>query len=489
MKTILLLTLTAILLFTRTATAEPVIIKGQAPEYAGEEFHLFIENNPILGKDSLLATKQISDSGSFNIEIEINQTLEAYTYLGIYKSSIFIEPNNEYHIDLPARKEKTIHQKHNPYFKPTPARLGIKKQKNLETGDTIPENQNLNASIQSFDAAFTSQRQKLSLNAAAGITSKAKDSILKIFDGQFISSNNYFNQYKKYQLASLEYMISKKKPIFFLEKYFKNAPVLLNNPAYTDLLLKCSNKLFQRLPASPQNDTLIKYIEQDHSYSTIRDAFHLLKQPILKDIVILKAFYDSYFSDNFKKEIILNHIKKMGQESSSIEIRRMASEIHNKLTRLKKGCKPPDFILPDQDSNMISLDSLKEQYIYLSFIRDNDYECQKQIRLLKRFREKEIAEQLDLVSIFAGDSYEKMLSFIKKHELNWTFLFFDGRDELLNQYEIKAYPTYYLLSPSKKLLMSPAPGPNENFGEKLHKKLRERGDLYPKEEGKSNLFK
>ena len=162
-------------------------------------------------------------------------------------------------------------------------------------------------------------------------------------------------------------MISRKKPISFLKKYYKNKPILLNNPAYTNFLLKCGNKLFQRLPDSPQNDTLIAYIEKDSSYTKIRDAFNLLRQPKLKDFVILKAFYDAYYSNNFKKEKILKHIKKISQQGSSVEIKRMANEIHNQLTRLRQGHKPPDFRLPDQDSNLVSLDSLKEQYIYLSF--------------------------------------------------------------------------------------------------------------------------
>jgi thioredoxin-related protein len=47
--------------------------------------------------------------------------------------------------------------------------------------------------------------------------------------------------------------------------------------------------------------------------------------------------------------------------------------------------------------------------------------------------------------------------------LSNTVLIAGTRNDLLKQYKIKAYPTYYLIDPDGNFLFSPAPSPAENF--------------------------
>jgi hypothetical protein len=49
--------------------------------------------------------------------------------------------------------------------------------------------------------------------------------------------------------------------------------------------------------------------------------------------------------------------------------------------------------------------------------------------------------------------------------------------EIIDQYDVRAYPTYYLIGPSGKLQMSPAPSPAEGFESQLFKLMRSKGDI------------
>jgi hypothetical protein len=39
----------------------------------------------------------------------------------------------------------------------------------------------------------------------------------------------------------------------------------------------------------------------------------------------------------------------------------------------------------------------------------------------------------------------------------------DEKSEILEDYDIRAYPSYFLIDPEGKLILSPAPGPDKGF--------------------------
>jgi hypothetical protein len=70
-----------------------------------------------------------------------------------------------------------------------------------------------------------------------------------------------------------------------------------------------------------------------------------------------------------------------------------------------------------------------------------------------------------------------MANYVKNTGLNWTFLHFGNQPSILEEYDIRAYPTYYLIGPDGKLLLSPAQSPGENFEQYLFEIMRSRGDI------------
>ena len=72
---------------------------------------------------------------------------------------------------------------------------------------------------------------------------------------------------------------------------------------------------------------------------------------------------------------------------------------------------------------------------------------------------------------------EKAKDLIERSGYRWKFLHYGNQVNIINEYDIRAYPTYYLIDREGKLVMSPAPTPNDQFEGRLFKVLRADGVL------------
>jgi len=56
-------------------------------------------------------------------------------------------------------------------------------------------------------------------------------------------------------------------------------------------------------------------------------------------------------------------------------------------------------------------------------------------------------------------------------------LHFSNQPDIIREYDVRAYPTYFLIDKEGKLVYSPAPTPSENFETKLFNVMKSNGDL------------
>ena len=86
------------------------------------------------------------------------------------------------------------------------------------------------------------------------------------------------------------------------------------------------------------------------------------------------------------------------------------------------------------------------------------------MKLLKKIQDK-FNRDLDIVSVVIDENYEKASQYLKenKNNFNWDFLYIAMQGEVINNYNVQAVPLYYLINPEGKLILVPAPAPEENF--------------------------
>jgi len=72
-------------------------------------------------------------------------------------------------------------------------------------------------------------------------------------------------------------------------------------------------------------------------------------------------------------------------------------------------------------------------------------------------------KQLEIVTISADPKFNDMLYFAKENKYNWVFLDGSNQTEIFKTYNVKAYPSYFLIDPEGNLVLSPSISPAENF--------------------------
>ncbi len=450
--------------------ANGTTISGKDSTYAGVELEFLVLKNPITGKDSVLTTTTVLQDGSFSVDLDIQETLQVYLYPGIHKLYLFVEPGKEYHIKLPAFKAKTVSDQLNPYYKPFEA--------DLVTEDI---NQNdLNILIRMFLDAYTPYYNKHLSRKFKDKGFEELDSDIEQMDKPFANSKNkFFNDFRAYKYGMLRFIAYQQKSKVVSETYFKGKPFLYANPAYIELFSMLYDKYFIHFTRADENKLLSKALTQEKTYQAVHQVLasdSVLYPDELLNMVLLKNLYEEFYDDNYSRSSLLEVLNSFIESVEDPVQNTIAREIREKVTKLLVGFKPPEFKLYDTDSNLVSLDSFKGKHVYLNFCSCFSYSCLNEFAMLESLYNRH-KEYLTIISIVIDDDIATVRNFLEKSGYSWTFLHFGNQQEILEEYDIRAFPTYFLLDQEGKLVLSPAPSPAKGFEILLFKELKAKGVL------------
>ena len=460
-------------------SSQKVVISGNNPSYSGMEIKVSAYHDFITNSTEELTSFRVDSGGNYQFTILTDQVIQINLKLEYYRGHMFIVPGNEYRIVLPPRRKLSQEQKLNPYFQLKKLHIGVKEARN----DTIiPLHQELNHVINDFDNQFNHlYNEAIKHKVIQSLTSKA-DSIMSVMD----SLNNhvslpFFCEYKKYQKGILEYNLLSidKQTHDIIAKYFTNHHILYNNPAYMELFHLAFKDYFHFQSNKDQNTGLISSIIKEKSYHRLVQQLQQspdLKSDSLVEFIILKEVHDNFYNKEFPKKALINIIDSLYFYTSIPQHKYIAQNIREKVTRVMPGFSAPGFTLLDPDSNLVSLHDYKGKFVYLNFCNSMSFTCIQDFKLLKPMYEK-IHKYVSFITIAVEDDFQKMIDYKKSESLPWDFLNYKTAPEVVKDYNVKVYPTYYLIDPSGKILLSPAPTPQENLEERLFNILRRCGEI------------
>ena len=121
-------------------------ISGIAPSYVGKTLVLSTTHDGWGATKEILDSCKVAEDGSFTLQVNADQTIQAQLDLGYYTGIIYIAKGQNYSINLPYRKEISRKDKLNPYFKPQTILLSFN---NLPVDD-------INRKIADFEDTFDS---------------------------------------------------------------------------------------------------------------------------------------------------------------------------------------------------------------------------------------------------------------------------------------------------------------------------------------------
>ena len=466
-KSLLLLSITLTLL---KVYSQPVVVTGSAKSYAGDEIVFYRYSDQITKTEEELGKCKFDNQGNFKCELKINETNFIFSHLGIYRIYFFAEPGKTYNLALPEKEEKTEEQRLNPFFRETDLFVGIT---NIDKND-------LNYLINAYDIAFNEKFDQIIDDTYKGKKNINVDSLINSIDSRFSQFNlPYFNTYRQYRYGLLKQLTYIQKARSTSDFYFLKKPVLYNNTAYMELFNLVYDKYFIFFSRTETGNAIFKNISLEKSLHNLKKTLsydNVLANDTLMEMVILKGLHDGFFDDKFSRSALLTILDSLYFTSKVPEHLIIAENIRNKVTHLLAGFVPAPFELYDSKGKLVKLDDFKGKYIYLNFCTTSSYTCLQEFSLLQKLYEKH-KKLLEIVTICVDKDKQDITNLLKNTGYDWTFLHYGNKPEIVKDFDIRAYPTYFLIGPDRKLLLSPAPTPRENFEIQFFKILRSKGDI------------
>ena len=471
-----IVTILAILAFTTCMSAQEVVIKGNAPSYAHDRLVFKTFSDYITGSLKTLDSVEINGEGEFVCRFSSASTIKVFCEKGVYRVILYVEPGKEYTIKLPEKKEKTRVQEMNPYFQHTQVYPGILNADKNE----------LNLLIRDFENIFSDYANpRYLLYVYRKGRKSGVDSLIQHIDAAFAgASHPYFTVYKKYKYALLKHLAYIRDTKFMTHKYFTYEPIKYNNDAYMELFCQLYHDYLNYYKKSAEGAQVLTDIAHAKSF---KDLMFTLKKntalanDTLRELVILKGLHDAFYerkttdSREFPVPQLLQTLDSARMEASTAMNREIAENIKNKVTRLLEGTKAPDFALYDMDSSLVTLSGLAGKYVYLDFSAAWNFTCTQELELLKKLHKK-YGKYITFVTVFTDDDTTVLNDYLQENEFPWTILHYGAQPEILKQYNIRAYPTYYLIDSEGRLAMSPAEAPSEDMEYYLFRIAKEQID-------------
>lgn len=456
------------LLFSVNTVA--VTIEGSDSTYAGQVLEFMIPKDPITGVDSVLGQAIVQSDGYFSVNLDITETMQIYLFPGKFKFYLFVEPEKSYHLILPPFQDKEPKDKLNPYFRPVEYHLGIKNFSKDE----------LNIQIRMFLDAYIPYYKKHIDKVFTDKDFEQLDKDIQKMDKPFEkSANKFFNDFRKYKYGMLRMLAYQHKSKTISDLYFKDQPFLYHNSAYIDLFIMLYDQYFTHFSRADEEKKLAKALTEAKTYEEVKSVLkedNVIKPEELLNMVILKCLYDEFYDDNYARNSLLSVLDSFIESVQDPNQNFIALNIRKKVIKLLEGYMPPAFELYDMDSNLVTLQQLEGKYIYLNFCSCFSYSCLNEFVMLKKLYEKH-NKYLEIVTIVIDDDFALAHDFVRRSGYSWKFLHYANYPQVLKDYDIRAYPTYYLIDNKGKLAISPAPTPTDGFEIILFKELRSKGLL------------
>jgi len=440
--------------FTNSNFAQSVKITGNAKTYAGDSLYWKTYSDQITFTEKQLAACKVANNGDFEFNLAIEKPSISFIHLNVFKGILYLEPGKSYRIFLPQKVKKLPEDELNPFFEETEFFI---RCKNIDSTD-------LNYYIKKFDRLYDTSIAKSFKQFKGKIAKSVVDSMIQLMENEFsMCKNEYFNNYRTYSYASYRLIAYERNKKRFMNEYFANKEILFNNPAYMDLFNNVFSNHLSVLYREPKGKAIPFNLIRQKSLSKLKstlDSFPHLTNDSLQEIVILKSLFDNFYKEDFPQKPMLFMIDSIEISSRTKEIRTIAKNIKNKLTKLFPGYDAPNFNLVDKNNKAFSLESFKGEFVYLNFCNPNSYACQKDFRTLQKLNLQQY-EKFKIVTICICNSLDEMKRLVKSNKYNWTFLYYEKNSQLLKDYNVRVYPSYYLINPEGKLVMAPAFPPEE----------------------------
>jgi len=453
-------------------------VHGSGPGYSGKAVNITIAWNPFITVFEYSNRVVCSEEGIFELEIPLESPKVVQFETGMYQAYLYMQPGYHYEVYLPKYQEKDRDARISPFYQPVVIPLKVSSRTSLTTGEQISGEQEINATIATFDSMFAGLNNGIIMQRRKELRSNT-DSIIQNLESQFrTDSTMFFSSYRKFRYGILK-LNEGRTGLEAISQDFLGPEVLEWHPGFVELFRVMFKDFIYYYSDTPEGQGLRSLINRTQDFRQAREL--VLKHPAvwsdtLAEMILLQEFSELFYRGDYHKEALLIMLDSMANDPVSPDFGIYASQLNLKLSSLLTGHKPPPISLKDLDGKLCSLEDFKGKYTYLFFGTPDHYGCMMEYPFLQSFTEKHAA-YLNVVTIMASDERSELEEFMTRNGYDWKALHYEYQPGVLTDYQVRAYPTAYLIDREGKLLLSPATLPTDGFEQQLFRIMRARGEI------------
>ena len=445
-------------------SAQNITIKGKAhTSHIGKEIVLYDYSDYITYNKIKESIDTIDANGYFELKFQSKFTKLVLLSIDNLSTKLYVQPKFVYGVYFPEKNNDTYNNQ-----------TGTESFVNLTfyTRDSTE----LNALTNDFNTQYNSFLAK----SSQGYVSPSKinqtlDSFAVFSNKRYKAiKNNYFKQYVNYSFANFFSNTSRSKTILY-KQFLDKKPILYHNYEYMDFFNTQYTGYFKALASTKTGGSIFNSINKFADYQDLWNQFKTDRQitnDSLRELIVLKGLYESYFSPDFERSQVQSVIEQMQRATTIEEHQLIAANILNTIHKLQPGANSPDFIAENKNGELISLSSFKGKFIYLNFFSSQSEnslkEMSKILDLKKKFNDK-----VTFVSVCLDDSSKTYTNYLKANpKFDWVILHQTKNKQAQKAFNLAGLSGFYFINQQLQLVQSPALAPSEGIEYKFNALFR-----------------
>lgn len=447
------------------------VIRGVAPLSIGQEIQLRVNDDPISGKERVLAKQIVDVDGSFELKGVPNQTQYAFLQVGQNCADFFIERDKDLDLTFvpPARdqnKPEAFYERH--FF--APKILGGKSAKMNE--QVIQFNDTLDAFLEALYPALVNRK-------SPAMVAKSLEGFEKMALKKFNEAEPFVKNYIKYSLATVEQTFLGNRDKLFA-KHLKDVSPQFNNPPYVDFLLQFYEGAVDKMAVANRYDECKKALAGKEAFAKL-DEILIEQEPMLVDVsarrmVLINGIDGLFGQRDFKDENLIRVLKSFGMLTSNSYLANAVKNIADKHEKLSVGTDAPEIAFRTLDGTEKRLSDFEGAYVFLELTDAKNGYCQRETNVIPNLKEE--FATIRFVTVCVGNSKAEMQSLQKQMNINWEFGGVAIASSIMDDYDVKSLPLFFIINPDGKFYSVPAKDPTKGAqGElmSLNEKLKAEG--------------
>ncbi len=416
----------------------------------------------------VIATTTVDNKGDFSFTTYNSSVQIYYFQLRYFRIGFYIKPNTDYKLEV-TKTDFT-----NRAFYPKTVVGFLTPQFTIVKPSTNELNNELDSVNLILDDFVNKNHLALRLGERSWKLVDGLSAQLKQYTQRHPSP--FIKEYVDIQLAQFRMMANLYGNDYIVSTYFMPANIAYNNPAFMSFFnsfwtkyipSRLSYKIRKRL------DSVINKTQSYQALSALLAEDSLLKNPALRELVVLRNIPQMYKSKEFDSKALINILYDISNSKYSKEHQRIAVNLRRQLQKLEAGTKAPGFELIDINSDTLNLSNLAGKYIYIQFWDDDCIECLSQMKYTK-----ELYEQFDDIITFIHISLDKspkdMMATIANKDYKWHFVYLGDNYNFIQNYNVDVLPRSILIDKEGNFIAWDARLPTQYFKEYFLKMINEK---------------